>query len=164
MFHSKERLRIGRRSLFLTVHPDRSRRSERSRRICGCSESSLGTITQQSFPNRRQNKSAQPSTIQGMSELLTYPEADRIVASYALQRLQTPPALERIPLEQAAGRVLAEPVLADQDQPPSRALHAMDLPAAQPKPWRTNSCPLPAQLTQAKYPRAPCRPRLSGRS
>jgi molybdopterin molybdotransferase len=52
-----------------------------------------------------------------MSELLTYPEADRIVASYALQRLQTPPALERIPLEQAAGRVLAEPILADQDQP-----------------------------------------------
>lgn len=51
------------------------------------------------------------------ADLLTYADADRVVAAYALERSRTRPAVERIALEQATGRVLAEPVLADQDQP-----------------------------------------------
>jgi molybdopterin molybdotransferase len=48
--------------------------------------------------------------------LLTYEEAASLVARHA--RALAPLAAVRIPLAEAAGRVLAEPILADTDQPP----------------------------------------------
>ncbi|HEX3893783.1 MAG TPA: gephyrin-like molybdotransferase Glp [Terracidiphilus sp.] len=50
------------------------------------------------------------------AQLLTYAEADAVVASYARTCTATR-ARERIELIHAAGRVLAEPVVADNDQP-----------------------------------------------
>lgn len=51
-------------------------------------------------------------------QLLSYADADAAVASFARKRSKTEPASERVALSDAQGRVLAEPVLADQDQPP----------------------------------------------
>jgi molybdopterin molybdotransferase len=66
-----------------------------------------------------QRELAAPSTIQGMSSsLLSYAEADDTVASFARKLSKVRPASERIELGQAQDRVLAEPLLADQDQPP----------------------------------------------
>jgi molybdopterin molybdotransferase len=52
------------------------------------------------------------------SSLLSYAEADAVVASLARDLSKVRPASERIDLVDAQGRVLAEPLLADQDQPP----------------------------------------------
>jgi molybdopterin molybdotransferase len=61
---------------------------------------------------------SQPTTIQTMSSALpTYEEAAALVASYAAQ-IGPPEAVERIELSRAAGRVLAQPLRADRDQPP----------------------------------------------
>jgi molybdopterin molybdotransferase len=59
-----------------------------------------------------------PSTIHGMSgELLSYSEANAIVVSFARGLSGTNLATERVGLADASGRVLAAPILADQDQP-----------------------------------------------
>lgn len=50
--------------------------------------------------------------------MLSYAEADAVVASYARVRSRVRSAAERVELAQAAGRVLADPIVADQDQPP----------------------------------------------
>jgi len=50
--------------------------------------------------------------------LLSYAEADDVVASFARELSKVRPPAERIELAQAQGRVLAEPIVADQDQPP----------------------------------------------
>ncbi len=52
------------------------------------------------------------------SSLLSYAEGDAVVASFARKLSQVRPASERIDLVDAQGRVLAEPLSADQDQPP----------------------------------------------
>jgi molybdopterin molybdotransferase len=52
------------------------------------------------------------------AELLNYAKADAIVASFAHELKSAHPAQERVALDDAAGRVLAEPIVADQDQPP----------------------------------------------
>lgn len=52
------------------------------------------------------------------SSLLSYAEAHAVVASFARELSKVRPASERIDLVDAQGRVLAEPLLADQDQPP----------------------------------------------
>ena len=52
------------------------------------------------------------------AELLGYAKADAIVSSFAQQRGKALPVVERVGLAGAGGRVLAEPVVADQDQPP----------------------------------------------
>jgi molybdopterin molybdotransferase len=51
------------------------------------------------------------------SALPSYDEAARMVAAYASQ-LGPPGTVERVELRHAAGRVLAQPLLADRDQPP----------------------------------------------
>ncbi len=61
----------------------------------------------------------QPTTIQFMSSALpTYDEAASLVARYAARLLRSRPAIERVSLSAAAGRVLAKAVCADRDQPP----------------------------------------------
>jgi molybdopterin molybdotransferase len=72
-------------------------------------------------PARRRSKSSSPA-------LPSYDEAAALVAAYAarLARLRPGsrssgpdgPCTERVPLDQALGRVFAEPLLADADQPP----------------------------------------------
>ncbi len=58
-------------------------------------------------------------TIQVMSSaLLSYEEAAQTIADHAAALRQMQPAVERVPLAQAAGRVLARPIVADRDQPP----------------------------------------------
>lgn len=60
-----------------------------------------------------------PRTIHSMSPgLLRYEEAAHLIAEHAAELRKTPPAVERVPLAQAAGRVLARPIVADRDQPP----------------------------------------------
>jgi molybdopterin molybdotransferase len=61
-------------------------------------------------------KSAQPR-----ADLLGYAEAAAVVAAHAGKiagRRTTLPKKERVGLDQASGRVLAEPLVADRDQPP----------------------------------------------
>ena len=59
-----------------------------------------------------------PSTILGMSgELLSYSEASAIVVSFARGLSRSRLEVERVELGSASGRVLAEPIVADQDQP-----------------------------------------------
>ena len=52
------------------------------------------------------------------SSLLSYADADAVVASFARKLSKVRPASERIELSDVRNRVLAEPVVADQDQPP----------------------------------------------
>lgn len=52
------------------------------------------------------------------SGLLSYDEAVHTIADYATALRQTSPVVERVPLAQVAGRVLARPLVADRDQPP----------------------------------------------
>ncbi|MFZ0632348.1 MAG: gephyrin-like molybdotransferase Glp [Acidobacteriaceae bacterium] len=52
------------------------------------------------------------------STVVSYEEAALAVRREAERILAQPRSLERVPLLQAAGRVLAEPILADRDQPP----------------------------------------------
>jgi len=52
------------------------------------------------------------------AELLSYSEADAIVAAFAHDRIKARRAKQRIELAHAQGRVLAEPIVADQDHPP----------------------------------------------
>jgi molybdopterin molybdotransferase len=66
------------------------------------------------------------------SLILTFEEARRVVEQHASQI--PPPKIETLPLLQAAGRVLAEPITADRDLPPFRrstrdgyAVHSLDL-------------------------------------
>lgn len=51
------------------------------------------------------------------SGLLSYDQAAALVADYAARRAEDPPAQDEIRLEQALGRVLARPIVADSDQP-----------------------------------------------
>jgi molybdopterin molybdotransferase len=50
--------------------------------------------------------------------LPSFDEASAVVAAYAAKLARVRPAVERVPLNQALGRVLAEPLRADTDQPP----------------------------------------------
>jgi molybdopterin molybdotransferase len=50
--------------------------------------------------------------------LPSFDEASAQVAAYAAKLARISPAVERVPLNQALGRVLAEPLRADTDQPP----------------------------------------------
>lgn len=50
--------------------------------------------------------------------LLSYEEAAALVAASAAQLRRCAPAVERVALDQAAGRVLAQPLIAESDQPP----------------------------------------------
>jgi molybdopterin molybdotransferase len=50
--------------------------------------------------------------------LPSYDEAAALVAAYAARLARLRPGVERVPLHQALGRVLAEPLRADADQPP----------------------------------------------
>ena len=52
------------------------------------------------------------------SALPSYEQAAALVAAYALEIRGSPPTAERVELARAAGRVLAQPLLADRDQPP----------------------------------------------
>ena len=52
------------------------------------------------------------------SALLSYEEAARLIAGHAAELRSVSPATERIALAQAGGRVLAQPIVADRDQPP----------------------------------------------
>jgi molybdopterin molybdotransferase len=52
------------------------------------------------------------------SALLSYEEAAALVSARAIESGRTKPLVERLHLNSAAGRVLAEPLLADRDQPP----------------------------------------------
>lgn len=62
---------------------------------------------------------ALPSTIQDMTDgLLRYADAAALVAGEAQRLLQAKPASQRISLWDAQGRVLAQPIVADMDQPP----------------------------------------------
>jgi molybdopterin molybdotransferase len=60
-----------------------------------------------------------PSTIHCMNSALpSYAQAAALVAAYAAQLGRYPPAVERLELGQASSRILAQPLLADRDQPP----------------------------------------------
>ncbi len=50
--------------------------------------------------------------------VMSYDEAAALMASYAAQQGWVQPAVERVELSQAQGRVLAQPLFADCDQPP----------------------------------------------
>ncbi len=52
------------------------------------------------------------------SDLLSFDEASALVAAFAARRARFRPPVERVQLAQAAGRVLAQPLRADSDQPP----------------------------------------------
>jgi molybdopterin molybdotransferase len=52
------------------------------------------------------------------SALPSYEQAAALVAAYALEIRGSRPTAERVELAQTAGRVLAQPLLADRDQPP----------------------------------------------
>ena len=52
------------------------------------------------------------------SALPSFDEASALVAAHAAKLARTRPAVERVRLNQAVGRVLAEPLRADSDQPP----------------------------------------------
>jgi molybdopterin molybdotransferase len=52
------------------------------------------------------------------ASLPSYQQAADLVAGFAAQRAQRRPPVERIELTASAGRVLAQPIRADQDQPP----------------------------------------------
>jgi molybdopterin molybdotransferase len=52
------------------------------------------------------------------SDLPSYEQAASLVAAHALKMRSHPPLSEPVELAQAAGRVLAQPLLADRDQPP----------------------------------------------
>ncbi len=62
-------------------------------------------------PARRRFKSSSPA-------LPSYDDAAALVAAYAAKLASHRPASERVPLGRALGRVLAEPLRADADQPP----------------------------------------------
>ncbi len=51
------------------------------------------------------------------AEFPSYAEADAVVASFARELSRVRPAAERVALSAAPGRVLAEPIVADEDQP-----------------------------------------------
>jgi molybdopterin molybdotransferase len=51
------------------------------------------------------------------AEFPSYAEADAVVASFARELSRVRPAAERVALSVAPGRVLAEPIVADEDQP-----------------------------------------------
>lgn len=55
---------------------------------------------------------------ESLSLILSYDEAAAVVRSHAERLLSAARRAERIPLLAGAGRVLAEPVIADRDQPP----------------------------------------------
>jgi molybdopterin molybdotransferase len=50
--------------------------------------------------------------------LPSYEQAAALVADYAAQLIRVRPSSERVELDKAAGRVLAQPLCADRDQPP----------------------------------------------
>jgi molybdopterin molybdotransferase len=66
-------------------------------------------------PAQRRSKLSSP--IKPSSALPGFEEAAALVNSYAVRLARAPRAIERVRLYQALGRVLAEPLLADADQP-----------------------------------------------
>jgi molybdopterin molybdotransferase len=52
------------------------------------------------------------------SALPNYEQAAKLIAAYAAERSKQPPAVEQLPLEHCSGRVLAQKIVADTDQPP----------------------------------------------
>ena len=52
------------------------------------------------------------------SDLPSYEQAVALVAARALKMRRLTPPTEQVALAQAAGRVLAQPLAADRDQPP----------------------------------------------
>jgi len=52
------------------------------------------------------------------TELPSYAQAAAQVSEFAARLRKTPPSTENLPLDSSAGRVLAQSLLADQDQPP----------------------------------------------
>jgi molybdopterin molybdotransferase len=50
--------------------------------------------------------------------LPTYEQAASVIASFATQKMLRPPSIECVELTRANGRVLAQPLMADADQPP----------------------------------------------
>jgi molybdopterin molybdotransferase len=50
--------------------------------------------------------------------VLSYPEASEVVLQHARSLGRTPPAIETVPLLDSLERILAEPIVADRDQPP----------------------------------------------
>ncbi len=69
-------------------------------------------------PSRGQPSPKPPSPSLPSPNLLSFSEASALVAAYAAKCARLRPSVERIPLDRAAGRVLAEPLRADTDQPP----------------------------------------------
>jgi molybdopterin molybdotransferase len=67
-------------------------------------------------PARRHHKTSRPAP--SGSNLPGFDEASAVVADYATKLARNHPAVERVPLNHAHGRVLAEPLRADTDQPP----------------------------------------------
>jgi molybdopterin molybdotransferase len=65
---------------------------------------------------RRSTKSSSPAL--PSPTLPSYDEASALVAAYAAKLSRIRPGVERVALNQALGRVLAEPLRADNDQPP----------------------------------------------
>jgi molybdopterin molybdotransferase len=61
--------------------------------------------------------SARRSSKLPSAALLSYDEASAVVAAYAAKLARIRPSVERVRLNQALGRVLAEPLRADSDQP-----------------------------------------------
>ena len=61
--------------------------------------------------------SARRSSKVSSAALLSYDEASAVVAAYAAKLARIRPSVERVRLNQALGRVLAEPLRADSDQP-----------------------------------------------
>ncbi len=89
--------------------------------------------------------------------LLSFDEAFAVVAACAAKLARTRPTIERVPLNHALGRVLAEPLRADTDQPPfprstrdgfacraaEASTHRSLVVAGSTRAGQTPSCPLP---------------------
>jgi molybdopterin molybdotransferase len=65
---------------------------------------------------RRSSKSSRPAPPR--PDLFSFDEAFALVAAYAAKLARIRPGIESVPLSQALGRVLADPLRADSDQPP----------------------------------------------
>jgi len=98
------------------------------------------------------------------TDLPSYEQAAALVAADALQLHRTLPAVERVGLCQAAGRVLARPLRADRDQPPF-ARSTRDGFACQAAEASTHTPLLLIGSSRAgEAPAGPLRPALPGRS
>ena len=103
-------------------------------------------------PDRRKPKSQSPP-------LPSYDEAAELVAAYAARLVRLRPGVERVRLDQALGRVLAEPLRADADQPPFArstrdgfACRAAEASTHRPPP--SPARPAPGNLRPVRFPAA----------